>query len=510
MAAETQTTRIRLNDQSYEFGMSLYNTDDRLFPINTSALVTLSIEEDSREWFKRGYLILNNRENIIERRPNEFFSPEANYKFRNDGRDLLLINIKPIIDGQDNGMDSDPFPSEGWELNYLFSIYDIEDMPGATPAEKNIKLYFWELDYQLFAETTTSTWTTNDVLYEKYPALRGKTSALSDGDRKVNTGDAIKGLIKSILNKKSGEQKFSGTFDPGASKIFYSPPTNNSSIDDLEYLFNRHVASEKYGLIEGDVPLLYRSRYSKIWSLTSLSTELSFAVENKEAGAAQLEQFFLTSSTPTGTTIPSLLKTPQSSIVSRNLNLGQSSTVNNYQFVDMSALDNSFGLISLPCSSNSIKNKQFSVDVVDNNVEVIKKYFQENYVRKFSNNQSPVAMFTLNKTKTENLAYKQPYSYGTTKVDRYPDARNTILKSGFFLNQCLSFSTVGSTLRKANRFIGLDRQIGSIDSDFDEKFLGQWYVLKVEHKFTQNSYTNNITAVKPHSDKNIRIQDDVL
>jgi hypothetical protein len=119
-------------------------------------------------------------------------------------------------------------------------------------------------------------------------------------------------------------------------------------------------------------------------------------------------------------------------------------------------------------------------------------------------------MFSLNKSKTQNFAFKQAYSYGSTKIERYADSRNLILKTGFFLNQCLNFTVPGSTVRRANVFIGLDRKTGSVDADFDEKLLGQWYVLKVTHNFTQAGYTNNITAVKPHADKDIRIKEDIV
>jgi hypothetical protein len=509
MAQPPSTSKLRVNDQTYEFGITLFNSKDTFFAINTAALVKLCIEEDSREWFKRGYLIVDNKENLIERRPNEFISSSANYKFRNDGRDLLLVNIKPVYDTISSSVETDAFP-DGWELNYIFSIYDVQDIPGNKPNEKNIKLYFWELDYQLFAESTSVGWNTNDTLYRLYPELRGKSSVLSDEKRKVPTGEALKSLIESTLNTRSGIQKFNKNWDPGASKIFYNPPTNNQAIDDLEYLLNRHVASKKYGQIDGDVPLLYRDRYTKEWTLTSLANEMSLAVVNKAAGPWQLEQFFLTSATSTGVIIPSLLKTPQTTESYLNLNFGGKSSVNNYQFVDMSALDNAFALINMPCASNSLKDKQFNVDFEDNTVDNIKKYFQNNYVQKFSNNRTPTALLSLNKTKTENVAYRQPYSYGNTKLERYPEARNAILKSGLFLNQCLHFTAPGTTLRKCNRFIGLDRQIGSVDADFDEKFLGQWYLVKVEHVFTQKEYTNNITAVKPFADKDTRIADDVL
>jgi hypothetical protein len=176
----------------------------------------------------------------------------------------------------------------------------------------------------------------------------------------------------------------------------------------------------------------------------------------------------------------------------------------------MAAMDNAFTLISLPCASNSIKNKTFNVDVEDTNIENVKEYFQNNYVKRFLNNKNPTALISLNKSKTQNFNYKQPYSYGSSKIDRFPDARNAILKSGFFLNQCLNFTVPGSTIRKSNVFIGLDRRTGAVDADFDEKLLGQWYVIKVVHNFTQGGYNNTFTCVKPHADRDIRIKDDVV
>ena len=64
----SQTSKIRLNNQTYDFSLVLFNPQDSgiVFPFNTAAIVSLSIEEDSREWFKRGTLIVNNQENIIE------------------------------------------------------------------------------------------------------------------------------------------------------------------------------------------------------------------------------------------------------------------------------------------------------------------------------------------------------------------------------------------------------------------------------------------------------------
>ena len=110
---------------------------------------------------------------------------------------------------------------------------------------------------------------------------------------------------------------------------------------------------------------------------------------------------------------------------------------------------------------------------------------------------------------SEQNSIEYVYSYGTEKLERFPDARNVILKAALYLNGCLNFTVPGSTFRRSSVFIGMDRVTGSIDADFDEKLLGQWFTTKVTHEFSQTGYTNNITAVKMHSDKDIRIQDDV-
>ena len=175
----------------------------------------------------------------------------------------------------------------------------------------------------------------------------------------------------------------------------------------------------------------------------------------------------------------------------------------------MSAVDNTNLIVNTPCFSNRIGRKQFNMDFKDNTVESVKDYFKNNYVSKFKFNETPGALFTLNKTKSQSITVNTTYSYGANKIDRYPEARNMILESSLFLNECLTFTVPGSTFRQANVFIGLDRPMGSIDSDFDEKFLGQWFVTRVEHNFSQNGYTNTITAIKPYASKDLRIDDEV-
>jgi hypothetical protein len=497
--------KLRLNNQDYEIVLTLFNPQGILFPINTASLVSFTIEETTLNWYKKATLILKNSENILERRPNELFSKNFNYKFRNDGRDLLLVNIKPISDK--GTVYEEQFPSELYELNYVFSIYDTEDLPGRSLSEKNIKFYLWEYDYQLFLETNLD-WSTNKVLYELYPELNGKSSILPDNQRVVPTGLALRSLIEETLNSRSATQTFD-IWDPGASKIFYSSPAANSAIYDFDYLFKRHVSSKKYGDIDGDLSIIFRSRFEKRWNLLSFSGLFSYAInDSKLAGPLQKEQFIITNTIPTDVVIPSLKHTPQDTTGKLNINFGVINNIVNYRFVNMAAIDNTMLLKSTPCYHYSYKTGQFGADFVDNDIEIIKNYYQNEYVNKFELNTKPKALFTLNKSKIQNQTFNAVYSYEDTKINRFADSRNLVLHSSLFLNECLSFTVLGSTYRQANVFIGLDRESGAVDADFDEKLLGQWFTIKVDHVFTQTGYMNNIVAIKPHSDRDIRVFDE--
>lgn len=505
---ESIKNRLRLNNQDYEVSVVLYNTQGNAFPINASSILSLVIVESTHTWFKTGHIILQNGYNVLEKRANEFMPEDAFYKFRGDGRDLLFVNIKPVVT-TNNEIEEEAFEPQYWEMRYVFTVYDTEDIPGNSVREKNIKLYFWETDYQICTETNLN-WSTNDVLYELYPEYLGRSSQLSDYDRKVPTGLALQSLIYNALNDKVQPQKFSDEWDIGSSNIFYTPSTSSVVALDIDYLVKRHVCSEREGVEAGDTPILFRDRYDKTWNLLPLSKFLSKAVNNqKEAGPYQLEQFYIANSEANSVIIPSLPYTPQDPTGKRNITLGQLSTISNYQFVNMSAVDNTNILVNTPCFANDLGKKQFNMDLADNTVESIKDYFQKNYANKFKFNSNPTPLLTLNKTKTQSVAVNTVYSYGANKLERYTQARNSILESSLFLNECLTFTVNGSTFRQVNKFIGLDRANGNIDSDFDEKFLGQWLVTRVVHQFTQTGYTNTITAVKPYASKNLRIDDAV-
>lgn len=66
-----------------------------------------------------------------------------------------------------------------------------------------------------------------------------------------------------------------------------------------------------------------------------------------------------------------------------------------------------------------------------------------------------------------------------------------------FCNLQCSFSNVGSTIRKAGKFIDVVKT-SDIISESDRKLLGRWFITKVHHKFLGEAYTNDVFCCKTH------------
>ena len=73
-----------------------------------------------------------------------------------------------------------------------------------------------------------------------------------------------------------------------------------------------------------------------------------------------------------------------------------------------------------------------------------------------------------------------------------------MIKNFMLLTQCLNFKAPGLTARQPGKFIFVDTDSSDgIVSPFEDKFLGQWFLTKVTHHFTKESYSTDVVAVKP-------------
>ena len=476
-------------NQKYQIDIIFDNLQGNRFRLNLASLVTLEIEEDSREWYKKAALTIKVPDNVLEIKATD--KDDRYYKFRNDGRDIIYITVKPINDDVINAP-AESIDYDVWGMNYKFVIYDRKELlKGETTKQKQLTLYLWEFDYQVFAETNLD-WSTNNVLKAK---TNTPSYLLKDEERKVYTGEAIKDLIKTTLNINNNS--FSQDWDVGGSKIFYNSLANNNAIDDLEYLLNRHVSSTSNSQLAGDPCLLIKNRFNENkWMLISLANLYKRAtVNDNAAGSLYTETFSIAGpSESTQTNIPASAPVPASGWDKIIYQSPQNSVITNFEFEDAAAIDNINLMINYPCYYNDLKSKTFGVDFTDNLADTVKEYVQKNYAKRVLSKS--VSTITLNNAKTEIKNIKQDYSFQNNKTARLPDGRNKIIKAMTYFNQYVFFSVPGALFRESNTFIGIKRSQNTVENNFDNKLLGVWKIDRIIHNFTDQSYTNSIYASK--------------
>ena len=498
------------NGQKYQLDIIFDNMQGNTFQLNLASVVSLDIEEDTRNWYRRASLVINNPENIFEQKVVPNAPNNQYYKFRNDGRDIVYIRFKIIADSPLNYANDVNIDYNVWGMKYKFAIYDKEETPGATSSQKTLKLYLWEYDQQILNETNLQ-WSTNECLPSNIiPA------AATDAAKLVNTGTAIKSLLtKALVN--STPPSFSTEWDIGSSTIFYSAPANYTANDSLNYLLKKHVSSQIGADNGADPCILDRSRYDQQWSLVSYCNLFDKAVKynNGVAVAGPLQREIITLSMQGGDdNIGYLFDLPQSPFRSNTANTNfqhpATSNITNINFTDMSTIDNMNDMISTPCYSNDYKGKAFNVEFQSNDIQNVKSYISKNYSSKLKISTTPDTLLTLNKTKTNNLAVKNIYSFGDNKISRLAEGRNFMLLAALYYNTSVSFTALGSPIRESGTFISIVKGKGGIIDEFFNKLLGQWFVYSVMHRFTENEYTNDITAFRVHANDNIDIRSNII
>lgn len=187
----------------------------------------------------------------------------------------------------------------------------------------------------------------------------------------------------------------------------------------------------------------------------------------------------------------------------KDLSIGGRATIKNYKFVDVAAEFNSQSFKTRAVCSFDFKSRNYSIDFESNTVEMARKFMAEHYIDKVYTGQGErEEKFLINinqdKKNKKNVDYV-PSLHGGNQRQQLVDGIHHLLYNGVFQNACINFDILGQTYREPGTFIGIDRPSGGdLQSTFDTRFCGQWFVIKVVHYFTREAYFNNITAVRIH------------
>lgn len=507
-----------LNSHLYEWEIYFVNSMGRILGVPPTALKELKIEETLATWVSKGSITVNFDNDLAE--------SYGSFMFRNDGEDLIRVRLIPKNDSRYPNL---KVTKKLWELNYIFSIYDIQDVSSQTrgntdaaAATRLKKFLFWDIRYQLLISRNLQYSTAESgeaAINSGLGNFQTENDRLRDENRSVRTDTAIDEVIKKafgedpVLSFTGKDFDAKEDWDTGLTDIFYTSGAMENAYEDLMTLYNRHVSSE----FEDDVSILSIERNEGgigVFALKPLTRYFANA-GSKEPGKYQLEHLFLKSDIQsTDSEISKDFRAPilQDGVSSnvyndmtRDIKINDFNIIDKYEFVDISPIVNTTNFVSRPVHSFDFKNRTYNIDFERNSLGAAISKFSDQYVNKlYTNRDSSSNNFLLNTntpTKTVNSNVLPTFSlYGDSELpeSRIPDGLHRILKTGLFQNTCINFVVPGLSFRKTGMFVGIDRLTGSTENTLDDKLCGQWFVINVQHIISAGMYYNIITAVKIH------------
>lgn len=509
-----QTERANIGDNSYDFNIQLVNSDGDSVGIKFGSIIELGITDDLSSFYQQGYIIFSNNLDALESAesistdvrgmPEKAFQP---YRFRGDGRDLICINIKPAVDIDDG----DPVSksktiglSNTFTLNGIFSVYDSEDI--ISDQNKDIKLkklYFHDQSYQILNSKNVYFSTTKIAAKENgSSADKSQKRLIGNTERSIDTGTAIKELLKLTLEDEQQRISFNSSWDKGKSKIFYSSPANNRAINDLYYLLDYHVSDSD----PSNPPALLRKDRTGTWNLIPITAlfQTSYYKGNQslgDLGGPNLTENFIVARPNAGdgpvTTGPE--RNPQLSINANNL--PDYSYAENLEIAGMQADVSNFGIVTHAVHNYDPTTGVFSVDMERNNVDSTLKGFNKNIVQtqRGISGKSPASNITLSQDRSSNQTIIHSFNPNPDQNARINSGSNKIILNSIFNNTTVAFRSRGNTARQAGKFVTLKRQNFQNDSGFDNKVMGTYLVVRVDHMFKNDQYFNYMVCTKPYN-----------
>jgi hypothetical protein len=510
---KTDTGIEFIGDQAYRFRAYLFDNEGNTMPLKKDAFARIEIEDHILKWYHYGYVDIKNPYDIIERASvgkdaRDILQNINKFQMRNDGTLNLYISIEPQLTSLGGGntvIDLNAINDDDLSMEFLFSVYRVEDPPVKSIETKIKRLYL--KDYrQFYLETHQSYYSTGDTLKKQNKDIK-RVSHISSDTSEIHTGDAIKDFLEVTLGRLTTPQ-FGGTFDKGSYTIDYTSPANYYGSDDLAYLLGCHLSTDasnncscllKCNRFVNDnqfylVPVLdlYKHIYdSSTNTAGGLLTE-RFVITNPNAKS---DDDYTSTKLPNKSTMPlSLYTFPEYSVIT------------NYTYHDIQPDLNRLHLCSTVGHTYNNKNKKFSILTTSGNINNVKEFVKEHIVHNHPVDHTTKGALAWNiDPRTEhNETIKHQY-FSTSNHEKASDAsRNTIIDRSLFQGRTLGFTCKGITSRQSMRFIGLDRDAASTPNHLDNKLLGVWLTTSVKHIIEPvNGYTNQILASKQYNYDNL-------
>lgn len=507
MAGDPASNIYQIGQDRFYVEVWMYNYLEKYPPaqIPFFAINQLAIEENLLDWNITGYIVLESYYEILERGQQfKGKDPKNLLLLRTDGRNKISLKIRPVTVG------SPPKEPEKkyWEMIYDCVIYDIQDISSVQDPSKKLRaLYFRDEKYQIFSERNLE-WSTSTGKFGLKDYLRADSgsniianliyAASNINGENLKVGYTEDGSIdKPDISVDEFDDKNWAISSEG-SRILYTSPGCNNVLKDLEYI--RHLTNADDG---SPVFLRYgRDKENKKWSLRSLTSYF------EKSEKTQFEKIFILDNSDDKDTPPPAdprayeYKDGGDPNDPKNFTSMIASRLFNYHFSPMVAIDDA-KIVNTPLYGYSFAGGSYNVHFTPNKFETVRDNVEQMATKGLYNlkkKEDGMIVLNYNKTKsaginTRNVFIPAPFYVTNNNAKK-------MMMDLVFLNQSIYFQLPGLTLRTPGNFCNIQRKVYS-KNDFDDRFLGQWLMIKVTHVFTKANYVNDVVAVKIDSNSQL-------
>ena len=508
--AEAKAHSNKIDNQFYYIRAALVNPDGDRLDLSKGSLYNISLTDDLFDPFLKAEITLYNDNNAIERTTPTSLNTQKGFTFRGDGRDVLFLEIIPL-----KTTDKEYKLEESKEYNSVFSLRNlftvIEDTDVIIDGVTYKKLKLYDLDERKLKEKNLDFNSINTIQFSENNSLSGvPLFNLDDDERANNTGILMRELLKftlvqgddDIFYTDRSSQSSDGNinyidFENGSSVINYASNAYKRAIDDLNYIYNIHNSN----LDSKDFSILKKDYFTGKYTLINAKSffDRAYNKDKDEGGTFLIEKINISGA--------GSLKVN---------NAGGKSPKNTPQFNEKSQALNvrffntSFDILNEKVNTKIVheydfKNKTFNIMQKESNIINAKEKFDNYYVKNMKGERKPFPSQITTNLKKLNFNYENIYNlYGGNSNITLSKGLNKLLKSSIITNLGIEVQLKGQMFRRAGKFITIDRDSLDPKNKFDDRFLGTYFIINVDHTFIKDDlYINRIYAVKTYYFDNI-------
>tara|TARA_R110002126_G_scaffold27390_3_gene92019 strand:+ start:6492 stop:8066 length:1575 start_codon:yes stop_codon:yes gene_type:complete len=511
--AEAKANSFKIDSQFYHIKAILLNPDGERLDLSKGSLYNISITDDLFDPFLKAEIMLYNDNHSIERTVPTPLNSQNGFTFRGDGRDVLFLEIIPLKSTKkDYKLEEEKEYNTVFSLRNLFTVVEDTDTIIEGALYKKLKLY--DLDQRKLLEKNIYFNSINTLKVSETNTLSGVPIFNLDNDERGNyTGIMLREILKFTLNQNDQDIFYidgstSGSknvnyidFENGLSKINYCSNTYKKAMDDLNYLYDAHISN----LDSKDFSILKKDYFTGKYTLINAKSFFDRANDGENSGTYTIEKINISGS-------GNLKISDQGGRSPKNA----PSFNEKSQALDVKFYNTSFDILNERVNTKIIheynhKDKTFNIMQKDSNVINSKDKFNDYYVQNMLGKTKPFPSQINTNLKKLNFNYENVYNlYGGNENVRISKGLNKLLKNTIMSNLGVEITLKGQMFRKAGKFISLDRSSMDPKNKFDDRFLGTYFIINVDHNFIKDDlYINRIFAVKTYYFDNLEFNEDL-